>query len=267
MRLAIIVPVYGEYEITTSLVVDIYRELQGDLTDLYIVDNEGHYARFSNEVVLRPGSNLHWAGGSNLGIETARHIDMYNAFVVLNNDTELSPDFFRGISEALEAHPEVGLLSPCYDDNSPLLWPSSGFRGPAIEYKPNPLERRVGFVDGPGWVITMDLWKAIGPIDTERFDRHGWGTTRDFAIRAKKAGFQIAVTERAYFNHFRAHTATKMTEHYEIRAALGMLKSLKAAYGEEWTKVHDEGTCFKQNELIPLIAEQGRQRYGDKIQQ
>ena len=65
VSLLITVPVYGQHEYTHALVHDLEREG----ADYLIVDNRGDYPALSKERVLKPGENLGWAGGSDLGFE------------------------------------------------------------------------------------------------------------------------------------------------------------------------------------------------------
>ncbi len=85
-RVLVVIPVFGEQETTHALLDDLRRE--ADHADV-VVDNRGDYEAAGDETVLRPGSNLGWAGGTNHGTATARR-DEHVAFVWLNNDTRLS---------------------------------------------------------------------------------------------------------------------------------------------------------------------------------
>ncbi|MBV8952354.1 MAG: glycosyltransferase family 2 protein, partial [Actinobacteria bacterium] len=93
-RVLVVIPVYGHHDLTHALVGDLNREEH--LADVVVVDNGGDYPAFDGETVLRPGSNLGWAGGTNYGTVEERRPE-HVGFVWLNNDTRLSRDFIAGL--------------------------------------------------------------------------------------------------------------------------------------------------------------------------
>src|ERR1700737_2269067 len=91
--LLITVPVYGQHEYTHALVHDLEREG----ADYLIVDNRGDYSAVSKERVLKPGENLGWAGGSDLGFRIA-FSEGYSHAMTLNNDTRISGGFVDAVT-------------------------------------------------------------------------------------------------------------------------------------------------------------------------
>jgi GT2 family glycosyltransferase len=67
VSLLVTVPVYGQHDYTHALVEDLERKD----ADYLIVDNRGDYPKLGGEQVIRPGENLGWAGGSDLGFRIA----------------------------------------------------------------------------------------------------------------------------------------------------------------------------------------------------
>src|SRR5260370_35085243 len=89
-RVLVVVPAYGHHEMTHDLVGDLTRE--SNLADIVVVDNEGDYQVISAEDVVRPASNLGWAGGTNLGTLERRgpeHVEV----VSLSDNTRLSVEY------------------------------------------------------------------------------------------------------------------------------------------------------------------------------
>jgi GT2 family glycosyltransferase len=233
-RLAVIIPVYGQQEMTHTLLEDI--EDEGDKnTHVYIMDNKGDYEKFSDEMVARTPA-LRWLRGTNYGTKLAAMCDSYYAYVWLNNDTRISRGFFDGIRSALNAQgPSLGILGPSYDD----VWPQqhhSTYRGPASAYvqSPQDSERLVSFVDGAGMVVTHKLWNEIGGMDERHFAEFGWGGDFDYCIRAKQAGYKVMVTERAYFNHLKGQTNNELQERYEEAAGGEMNAGMYEKWGPNW---------------------------------
>lgn len=64
-------------------------------------------ALFPQVKVLRGNGNLFWAGGMRLAWETAMQEKPYDAFLLLNDDVELFPDFFMNLLET-EAYSLIG---------------------------------------------------------------------------------------------------------------------------------------------------------------
>ncbi|WP_421943906.1 glycosyltransferase family 2 protein [Pedobacter sp.] len=63
---------------------------------------------FPELIYIRSDKNLGFAGGNNLGINYATG----DYLLLLNNDTEITPDFIDKMVDELEQNPEIGLLSP-----------------------------------------------------------------------------------------------------------------------------------------------------------
>ena len=58
------------------------------------------------------------------------------------------------------------------------------------------------------------MGRAVGPLDADRFGRHGWGADADYALRVRLAGLGVYVTELAYLNHRRGTTARTLDRLY-----------------------------------------------------
>jgi GT2 family glycosyltransferase len=63
--------------------------------------------------VIALSRNLGFAGGCNVGMQAATG----ETFVVLNNDTEVTPSWLAALLQALERHPDAGMATP-----KVLLW-------------------------------------------------------------------------------------------------------------------------------------------------
>src|SRR3954468_16351507 len=177
------IPVYGQHEYTHALVADLGRER----ADFVIVDNRGDYPRVGDERVITPGRNLGWAGGSNFIFRFA-FANGYSHAMTLNNDTRLSPGFVEGIVDP-RLPDDVGIVVPVYDDVHGHLRTVSEFRGPAADYQPKPVVRKLPFADGCAFMITREAWLAAGDFDERAWGRFAWGADVDLCLRARKAGF------------------------------------------------------------------------------
>lgn len=199
MSLLITVPVYGQHEYTHTLVEDLEREG----AEYLIIDNRGDYPKAGNERVVTPDDNLGWAGGSDLGFRIA-FSEGHSHAMTLNNDTRISKGFVAALLDP-RLPADTGIVGPMIDN---------GFRCAvaeqkplAADYAPQPRYRTVPAVEGTALMLSRECWQTIGGLDLRTFGRYGWGIDLDLALRARKAGYGVYITEMAYINHFGGKTA------------------------------------------------------------
>jgi GT2 family glycosyltransferase len=236
MRLAVVCPVFGQPLLTASVLGDAERER--DLVDVLVVDNGGDYVPCGWELVIRPGRNLGWLRGSNAGLRAAQATGRYHGYVLLNNDTRLSPGFFHELAAAWRSLPHVGVLAPLYDDCYPQQ--RSHYGGPAVRYEPVRAHRVAHFVDGTCMLIPDATLRRVGLLDDRGFGGSGWGADLDYCLRARRAGFRVYVTERAYLNHLREQTVRTLTDDYPAYKDLAereMRTHMAAKWGPAWRAV------------------------------
>lgn len=236
MSLMIAVPVYGQHEYTRALVHDLEREE----ADYLIVDNRGDYPLLGTERVVKPGNNLGWAGGSDLGFRIA-FSEGYSHAMTLNNDTRIS----RGFVDALvdpRLPDDTGIIGPVIDHGFPSA--ESDEKPDAANYVPKQRYRAVPVVEGTALVLSRDCWQTIGGLDLQSFRRYGWGVDLDLALRARDAGFGLYVTEMAYINHFGHKTAVANfgRRRYEWQANFEKVRGLRQLHGRKWRKRFPRGS-------------------------
>ncbi len=222
------IPAYGQHDYTHALISDLRRES----ADFVIVDNRGDYPRLGDENVITPGRNLGWAGGSNFIFRHA-FSNGYTHAMTLNNDTRLSPGFVSGILDP-RIPDDAGIVVPVYDDVNGHLRILSDYRGPAGDYEPRPMLRKLPFTDGCAFMLTKQAWSAIGDFDERAFGRFAWGADVDLCLRARKAGFGVYATEMAYINHFGRKSATALSRLYGARAQFRYRYGLLRYWHKDW---------------------------------
>lgn len=247
MKIAVIMPCYGEWYYTEQALCDFMLQDQ-TLFDLYLVDNKGDYPWKARgpwpqnwQYVESP--DLRWLRGTNYGTEIARKSKIwfnepaYTGYLWINNDVRLSPNFVQGICEALTAYPaRTGIIAPSYND----VWQQQVphyYAGPAAGYPAHANEMPVRFVDGAGFFVTHDCYTTIGPMDAENFGNFGWGGDFDYCIRARQAGFSVIVTQRSYFNHVGGGTNKLLEENYKGDAGCEMHTGMMNKYGPGWEQL------------------------------
>ena len=104
---------YNQTDVTCALLTSL-QEITYPNIEIIVVDNgsapscAGLIARkFPHVRLIESPANLGFAGGNNLGLQQARG----EFFMLLNNDTEVSPFFLDPLVKAMQQHPEVGVCA------------------------------------------------------------------------------------------------------------------------------------------------------------
>lgn len=231
-RCAVVIPVYGRHELTHALLGDIARE--ASLADVIVVDNGGDYPPVGGERVLVQQQNLGWLRGCNTGVRVALE-GPADHVVLLNNDTRLSHGFFAGLMAAARRD-RVGVVGPRYDDH----WAHQHLEldGPPASYQPKPRDRRALFVDGTCMLLRREVLETVGLLDEESFGTTGWGADIDLAYRARRAGWRVVVTDRAYLSHDAGSTARGTHgsgDTYWERGDRDLRHGLETKWGPDWS--------------------------------
>ncbi len=231
-RALVVVPVHGHHEMTHELLGDLRRE--SELADVVVVDNRGDYPAVGDENVLRPGSNLGWAGGTNFGTIERRRPD-HVGFVWLNNDTRLSIGFIAGLLRGWQES-GAGLVGPVYD----CYWHHQRprYTGPVEQYRPRATHYTAEFVDGTCMFVPASTIDSVGLLDDETFAPIGWGAEVDYCLRVRATGLDVAVTERAYLHHEKSTTGKTVFEgglqEYAERGYPVLIAGLRRKWGDDW---------------------------------
>jgi GT2 family glycosyltransferase len=229
VSLLITVPVYGQHEYTHALVQDLEREG----ADYLIIDNRGDYPKLGGEQVIRPGENLGWTGGSDLGFRIG-FSDGYSHVMTLNNDTRISKGFVAALLDP-RLPDDTGIVGPLYDGGGQqgML---AGYDGPAAEYTAVPRYRKLSVLDGTALVLVREAWREVGGLDLRSFGRYGWASGLDLNLRVTRAGFGVYATEMAFINHFGGKTAH--AEFGKLRYWLGgkreLRRGMRRVHAERW---------------------------------
>jgi GT2 family glycosyltransferase len=206
---------------TTAVIIVAYRSgarltrcvealAERDAVDqVIVVDNaesgdEIEAAEAAGAVVVRPGQNLGFAGGCNLGAQHAKG----DLFLFLNPDTVIGPSAVSSLARTLKdkdigvAMPRLRLLdrpellnsSGCSIHISGLAW-SGGFGLPAASIGDL---REITYANGSALAIRADLFREVGGFTDELFIYH---EDLELCWKVRMRGLRIVMTPEADVFH------------------------------------------------------------------
>jgi len=245
MRIAVIMPCFGEHHLTDAALEDFSKQ-EHRYFALYLVDNKKDYPWREREWPKNwrhlETDGLRWLRGTNYGTLIARSSAVYRSvgydgYLWINNDVRLSDGFLAGLVEAVRAWPgRVGIVAPSYNDVWQHQVPQH-YNGPAAGYRPLQVEQGAKFVDGACFLVTEECIRTVGTMDAKRFGRFGWGGDLDYCIRARQAGLDVIVTQRAYYNHIGGGTNKLLESNYLGEAGSEMHAGMTDKYGPDWEEL------------------------------
>ncbi|PTR00946.1 hypothetical protein C8P68_101176 [Mucilaginibacter yixingensis] len=114
-KVSIITVNFNQAGVTLALLQSIQQTNTYADTEIIVVDNgsqenpqQAIAQQYADVKFIRSDRNLGFAGGNNLGINAATG----DYFFLVNNDTEFTPGLIQKLVDVLDAHPEVGAVSP-----------------------------------------------------------------------------------------------------------------------------------------------------------
>ena len=154
-----------------------------------IIDNgskrssaESIRTEFPKIPLIANNENLGFAAGNNIGLDHAKQLE-YDYALLLNNDTEVAPDFLELLVQTAENDPSIAMLGPTiyYFDQPETIWSAGGEidrnHGSAKmvgiderdegQYQKDC--REVDFVTGCAILVRMDALELVGLIDPDFF--------------------------------------------------------------------------------------------------
>lgn len=178
-------------------------------------------------------ANLGFSGGNNVGIKEVMSLGT-DYILLLNNDTEVAPDFLDKLIKVAEENKKGGLFAPkiyFYDEPQRIWHAVCDFSwiggGKPLQYEEidkNPEEKEIKktkYVSGCAMLIRKDVIEKVGLLEEDFFMYY---EDTDFSLRAKKAGFELLYVPDSHIWHKVSRSAKKMGEpkihYYHIRNAL-----------------------------------------------
>ena len=164
-------------------------------------------ARFPDVEVMAFPENTGFARGNNAGIKEAMRLGA-EKIILLNNDVEVEPNVISELDRE-SRHEKIGLAGPLIYTASRRdeMWPSVGRicfwianhrSAKTLDQVRRLKQTEITFLSGCCLLLKRSVIDRIGLLD-ERF--FAYFEEADYCLRARRAGFSLAVADRARIYH------------------------------------------------------------------
>lgn len=167
-------------------------------------------AAFPGIVLIKNKENLGFAEGNNVGIRYLMS-DKTDYVLLLNNDTEVEPNFLSELVKEAERHNDTGIVGPkiLFFDRPDKIWYAGGFfnavTGKTYHRGQNEADRgqydlvtEVGFVSGCAMLIKRAVLEKLKGLDPDYFYSH---EDVDLCLRAKALGYKLLYIPASRIKH------------------------------------------------------------------
>lgn len=223
-KVSIILLNYCGYQDTTDCVNSLRKVLYKNL-EIIIVDNQsndGSYEKLKKEnrdcVVLLSPTNNGFSAGNNIGIKYAMEHDT-DYIMLLNNDTEVQPDF---ISKMIEVADKNTVVTPSiyFYSNKNEVWYADGKISKlkcTVSNGSNKRSKYCDYASGCCLLIPRDVIEKVGYWAEEYFMYY---EDMDYSLRLKNAGVKIYYKNDAVVYHKVGKSAgvgSRLNIYYNVR--------------------------------------------------
>jgi len=221
------------------------------------------YSRCEQIYVIENETNLGYSKTINRGLK----LSSADYVVLLNSDTVVGKNWLKNLKNCIVSKQTIGIVGPL---SNAATWQSipyqrgkdgrfcindipDGFSvGSFVEWiEANSLKMypKVKLLNGFCMMLKREVIDRVGYIDIKNFPV-GYGEETDYCIRAREAGFELAIAD----NTFVYHSKSKSFGH-DKRSILSQQGevSLKNKYGkEEYNSIKEN---MKRNDMLNLVQE------------
>jgi len=189
------------------------------LSKLIVVDNTPDDPKLEVSItphpdvhLIRATENLGFSKGNNLGIKWALENTECEFIFLLNNDATVVADTISKLENAMDLHPEAGIVSPriLLEEHPEELWYGGGdvnwkkgaARVPGYRGKANSetalTPRYVNFASGCAMLVRTSTFYSVGGLDPRFFM---YEEDLELCFRVKDAGWKIRYIPEALVFH------------------------------------------------------------------
>jgi len=205
---------YNGKDVLKNCLASVFRLDYPDF-EVVVVDNDSKDGSleeakndFARATFIKNEGNLGFSAGNNIGIKYS--LEKQAKYVLLlNNDTEVERNMLSNLVGIMEKNKKIGIMSPIITrGDSEEMWFSGGnidwMRMRTMHEKASSenLQREffeTGFVSGCAMLIRREVFAEVGLLDEDFFLY--WEDV-DFSVRAKRAGFGLAISPLSKVKHF-----------------------------------------------------------------
>nr|VFJ62073.1 MAG: Glycosyltransferase, GT2 family [Candidatus Kentron sp. DK] len=211
--ITIIIPVLNQLAYTKKCLASLSDDLVAGVK-VVVVDNGSDdgtvefLAARDNLSVIRNEENLGCAAAWNQGVMAATAAEW---IAVLNNDVLVADDWLRALLDFAEKQ-NIDIVSPAMREGE-LNYDLEGYARSFVSAMKD--MQRPGTAHGACFVVRRRVFETIGLFD-ENF-RIGQFEDTDFFLRARRAGFRLAITGAAFIHHFGSVTQDSITRSRSVR--------------------------------------------------
>jgi GT2 family glycosyltransferase len=228
---------------------------------------------FPQVTLLEMNENLGFVGGNNRGM-THAFKQGATYVLLLNNDTEVAPDFLDFMVAALTDIPNAGVAGPLiyYFTPPTVVWSAGGKidwqRGATTMISINEDDNGqfgrspypVDFVTGCALLIKRQVIEEIGPLDSRFF---AYYEETEWCVRAARAGFKILTVPQAKVWHKispEQREASPIVHYYMTRNRLLFLELTHASWWAWLTTLSEFGRTLISWTIRPKWRHKASQR-------
>ncbi len=213
---AIILVNWNSYGHTSNCLLSLRKVDYGNFKTI-VVDNgssdgsgDSLEAEFDEIILLRNTENLGFTGGNNTGINYAVEQD-FKYLMLLNNDTEVEPDFLKLMIDRLEKDPQVGAVQPkfFYLNDKKKIWNAGGTYYPSIgltltvgnndRNKPDyDHYKEIDWITGCCFLVRTEIIQKTGGLADKLFIYY---EDVDWSYRIKSLGYKLYIEPKAIVYH------------------------------------------------------------------
>jgi len=190
--------------------------------------------------------NLLFAAGNNVGLERAL-AEGAERMLLLNNDTEVHPDFARRLTAAMERDPRAGIVGAkiFYYDDPKRVWYGGGGFWPLIGVPRHVNIRRLdgtfhertgetGYVTGCAMLVRREVVEQIGLLDPSY---RMYSEDVDFCLRAARAGWKCLYEPSAVVWHKVSSSSGGGLTPYKLENRVASTHRLLSRFKPLWWRV------------------------------